>query len=103
MFQKKDYIFSESMGVCVVADIVKLSAEKGNTIFYYVLRSVKNKEKVSYIPVEHHRVVLRNLIEPDVARQKLKQKDKISNREIEEAEFVLEMVGKNSGDRKKDK
>lgn len=89
MFQKKEYIFNESMGVCVVADIVKLSADKINPVLYYVLRPLKNKEKVSYIPVEHHQIALRKLIAPDEARQKLAQKEKLGVFEKEEAEFVL--------------
>lgn len=94
MFQKKDYIFNESVGVCVVSDIVKLSTTKGNPMLYYVLRSVKNKEKVAYIPVEHHQVILRDLIEPDMAEEKLNQKDNMTEQEREEVEFVLQTNSK---------
>ena len=38
MFQKKQMIYSESLGVCQVENIVGLSATKrGETISYYVL------------------------------------------------------------------
>lgn len=94
MFQKKDYIFNERVGVCIVADIVKLSTTTGNPMLYYVLRSVKNKEKVAYIPVENHQVILRDLIEPDMAEQKLNQKDKMTELEREEVEFVLQANSK---------
>ena len=62
MFQKKDVIFNENLGVCRVEDIVKLSPNKTNVYNYYVLRPVYDKEKKAYIPVEHHATLLRELI-----------------------------------------
>ena len=69
MFQKKDYIYSESMGVCLVADVTNLAPKKGNAVSYYVLKSVYQKDKVAYIPVENHTVELRSLITSDKARE----------------------------------
>ena len=58
MFQKKQIIYSETLGVCVVDNIVSLAASKREKpVLYYVLKPVF-EDKVSYIPVEHHRVVL---------------------------------------------
>lgn len=69
MFQKKEYIFSDSIGACIVEDIVKLSAQKNATpILYYVLRSVNDKKKTSYIPVENHKSLLRPLISLEEAQ-----------------------------------
>lgn len=68
MFQKKDYIFSETMGVCLVADVTNLAPKKGNAVSYYVLKSVYQKDKVAYIPVENHTVELRELISPEQAQ-----------------------------------
>lgn len=68
MFQKKDYIYSETMGVCRVEDVTNLSPRKGNAVSYYVLRSVYQKDKVAYIPVENHSVTLRQLISPEEAK-----------------------------------
>lgn len=62
MFEKKDVIFSESLGVCQVHEIAKLSAKNGEQVLYYGLRSVADKKKVAYIPVEHHSVLLRPLV-----------------------------------------
>ena len=60
MFQKKQIIYSETLGVCVVDNIVSLAASKREkAVPYYVLKPVF-EDKVSYIPVEHHRVVLRD-------------------------------------------
>ena len=69
MFQKKDYIYSETMGVCLVADITNLAAKKAAAVSYYVLKSVYQKDKVAYIPVENHTVELRELITPEQARE----------------------------------
>lgn len=62
MFQKKEVIYSETIGVCVVDDIVKLADNKKDTYNYYLLCSVFDKTKKAYIPVENHTVQLRNLI-----------------------------------------
>ena len=69
MFEKKQYIYSETMGVCKVADIVKLSTKKeaGEGVYYYHLKSVSDKVQDAYIPVEHHEVLLRELISVDEA------------------------------------
>ncbi len=54
MFQKKEVIYSETIGVCVVDDIVKLADSRKDTYNYYLLRSVFDKTKKAYIPVENH-------------------------------------------------
>jgi len=68
LFQKKDIIFSETLGVCTVDDIVKLSDSRKDTYNYYLLRSVFDKTKKAYIPVENHSVKLRKLITPQEAQ-----------------------------------
>ena len=72
MFQKKDIIFSENMGVCRVDDVTGLSVQKTNPVSYYVLRSVYKKDKTAYIPVENHEVTLRPLISKEEAEEKIK-------------------------------
>ena len=62
LFQKKEVIYSETIGVCIVDDIVKLADNKKDTYNYYLLRSVFDKSKKAYIPVENHTVQLRHLI-----------------------------------------
>lgn len=62
LFQKKEVIYSETIGVCIVDDIVKLADNKKDTYNYYLLRSVFDKTKKAYIPVENHTVQLRSLI-----------------------------------------
>lgn len=62
LFQKKEVIYSETLGVCIVEDIVKLADARKDTYNYYLLRAVSDKTKKAYIPVEHHTVQLRNLI-----------------------------------------
>ncbi len=68
MFQKKEVIYSENIGVCVVDDIVKLSDSRKESYNYYLLRSVYDKSKKAYIPVDNHSVQLRNLITYDEAK-----------------------------------
>ncbi|MBQ8527505.1 MAG: CarD family transcriptional regulator [Lachnospiraceae bacterium] len=86
MFQKKDYIYSESMGVCKVADITSLAPKKGSAVSYYVLRSVYQKDKTAYIPVENHTVGLRELITPERAMElseEWRQKETLSPQQTE--------------------
>jgi hypothetical protein len=68
LFQKKEIIFSETLGVCTVDDIVKLSDNRKETYNYYLLKSVFDKSKKAYIPVDNHSVQLRNLITYDEAK-----------------------------------
>ena len=88
MFQKKDCIYSNGIGVCRVDDIVNLSPDKKMHVQYYVLRSVYDKDKVSYIPVNDHQVILRELITVDEANEK-KKMEKLPEIERKEIEYVL--------------
>jgi hypothetical protein len=56
------------MGVCVVDDIVKLSDNRKESYNYYLLKSIFDKSKKAYIPVDNHSVQLRNLITYDEAK-----------------------------------
>lgn len=90
MFEKKDILYSESLGVCQVAELTKLAAKNGEQILYYGLRSVSDKKKVSYIPVEHHKVLLRPLITKEEALElKDNPPDNMSELQREEIEYVL--------------
>lgn len=68
MFQKNQYIYSETLGVCHVDNITQLSAGRENPVAYYVLSPVFAKEGTSYIPVEGHQVALREMFTEDEAR-----------------------------------
>lgn len=59
MFQKKDYVVTSAQGVCIVADIPKLCVGKEQQMQYYLLQSIIDKKKRSYIPVEKHETVIR--------------------------------------------
>ena len=67
MFQKKQIIYSEPIGVCQVDNVIQLSAKKGEGVPYYVLRSVMDSSKIAYIPVDNHQVVLRELFTKEEA------------------------------------
>lgn len=75
MFQKKDIIYSETLGVCAVDDIVKLSDNRKDTYNYYLLRSIFDKSKKAYIPVENHSVKLRELISAEEAQIRKNSED----------------------------
>ena len=92
MFQKKQIIYSETMGVCIVDQITHLSASKQEAgVLYYVLKSVFDSEKVSYIPVENHKVELRELFTKEEA-MRLKDTEEAKKNEnlLKAIKYVLE-------------
>ena len=106
MFEKKQYIYSDTMGVCKVADIVKLSAKKeaGEGVYYYHLKSVSGKVQDAYIPVEHHEVLLRELISADEAESFSKEElEKMPKLKQEEIAFVLKSLDRDKNAEKTDK
>lgn len=89
MFEKKDIIFSETLGVCQVAELPKLPAKNGEPVPYYGLKSIYDKSKVSYIPVEHHQVQLRELISYEEAQKLLDNPpENLNGLLLQEAEYV---------------
>ena len=91
MFQKKQYIYSETQGACIVDNIVQLPAGKGETVPYYVLKSVFDATKVSYIPVRNHQVVLRELFTREEALEMKNDPDLGKDEKRKAAvEFVLQ-------------
>lgn len=93
MFEKKEIIFSETMGVCRVTELTKLSTKNGEQVLYYGLRSISDKKKVSYIPVEHHQVQLRPLISLEEAKKLSKEpQDKLNEFQKQEIEYVIANV-----------
>ena len=88
MYGKNEVIYSDGIGVCKVSDIVNLSVNKKPPVQYYLLSSVFDKNKTSYIPVNGHQVVLRQLISVDEAENKVKL-DSITELEKEEIDYVL--------------
>ncbi len=91
MYEKKEIIYSETLGVCQVAELTKLAAKNGDQVLYYGLRSVFDKSKVAYIPVEHHRVQLRDLISVEEAEQLAKNMPEDMNElQKREVEYVME-------------
>lgn len=90
MFEKKDIIFSETLGVCQVAELPKLAAKNGDQVPYYGLKSIYDKAKVSYIPVENHQVQLRELISVEAAEKLLENApEDLDPLLLQEAEYVI--------------
>lgn len=92
MFEKKQVIYSETLGVCRVDNIVSLSAKRGEPgVSYYVLGSVFDKAKVSYIPVDNHQVKLRELFTEEEARGLLHTEEIEKNENLKKAvDYVLQ-------------
>jgi len=91
MFQKKQKIYSETQGVCVVDNIVQLPAGKGETLPYYVLKSVFDTTKVSYIPVNNQQLSLRELFTEEAARELLENPELEKNEQLKAAvDYVLQ-------------
>ena len=94
MFQKKQKIYSETQGVCVVDNIVHLPANKGETLPYYVLKSVFDATKVSYIPVNNHQVNLRELFTEEEAEELARDPELAKNEKLKAAvDYVLQRKG----------
>ena len=89
MFQKKQIIYSETIGVCQVDNIIQLSAKKGEGVPYYVLKSVMDTTKTAYIPVDNHQVVLRELFTKEEAEN---LKDTPQYRKDENLKAAVEYV-----------
>lgn len=90
---KRNRLYSETLGVCVVDNIVSLAASKREKpVLYYVLKPVF-EDKVSYIPVEHHRVVLRDMFTGEEAL-KLKETEQYEkDKHLRQAvDYVLDKV-----------
>lgn len=88
MFQKKQKIYSETQGVCIVENIVQLPAGKGETLSYYVLKSISD-EKTSYIPVKNHQVSLRELFTEEEARELLQNPELEKNERLKAAVYYV--------------
>ena len=91
ILKKNEIVFSDTLGVCQVTEVSNLSTKKGDSILYYRLQSVFNKDKFSYIPAHGHQMKLRDIISVDDA-QEIKAKEdfeKLSLLEKQEIEYVL--------------
>ena len=67
-FEKKQIIFSDTLGVCVVAEVTKLSSGRTEPVLYYRLNSLYEKGKTAYVPAVGHKVKLRELITVEEAK-----------------------------------
>ena len=91
ILKKNEIIFSDTLGVCQVAEVSNLTTKKGDSLLYYRLQSVFNKDKFSYIPAHGHQMKLRDIIYVDDA-EKMKSSEgflKLSVIERQEIEYVL--------------
>ena len=91
MFQKRQKIYSETQGICIVDNIVQLPTGKNQKVSYYVLKSLFDTSNVAYIPVEHHQVVLRELFSIEEAKELQKDPNLKENEKLRTAvNYVLQ-------------
>ena len=91
ILKKNEIVFSDTLGVCQVTEVSNLSTKKGDSLLYYRLQSVYNKDKFSYIPAHGHQMKLRDIISVDSA-QKIKSSEDFLNLSVieqQEIEYVL--------------
>ena len=79
MFQKDDYVFYESGGICKIFDIQfapldSMPADRQ----YYILQSVHDHNGVSYVPVDSDKVFLRKLLNREEAQRLMDEIEQIS-------------------------
>lgn len=79
MFQKDDYVFYESGGICKIFDIQfapldSMPADRQ----YYILQSVHDRNGVSYVPVDSDKVFLRKLLNREEAQRLMDEIEAIS-------------------------
>ena len=91
ILKKNEIVFSDTLGVCQVTEVSNLTTKKGDSLLYYRLQSVFNKDKFSYIPAQGHQMKLRDIISVGDTKE-IKAKDVFSNLpllEQQEIEYVL--------------
>lgn len=91
ILKKNEIVFSDTLGVCQVAEVSNLTTKKGDSLLYYRLQSVFNKDKFSYIPAHGHQMKLRDIISVGDAKE-IKAKEifaKLPLLEQQEIEYVL--------------
>lgn len=89
MFEKKEYIVSSTFGVCMVEKVTKLVVGREQQMEYYVLQSAKDRNKKSYIPVEHHETVLRRPMTEEKAKEILEQMVINGKQNMEETSITI--------------
>lgn len=104
IFQKKEYVFAEGLGVCKVEEVTTLSAKNGIPTQYYGLRSQRNKTTTAYFPVEDHEVKITPLISKEEAEKIISlsedEKKELDADRLFEAEFVVSLPDKNNKQKK---
>lgn len=91
ILKKNEIVFSDTLGVCQVTEVSNLTTKKGDSLLYYRLQSIFNKDKFSYIPAHGHQMKLRDIISVDYAEKTKSSENllKLSVIEQQEIEYVL--------------
>ena len=91
ILKKNEIVFSDSLGVCQVTEISTLTTKKGDSLLYYRLQSLINKDKFSYIQAHNHQMKIRDTISIEYAEKMKSEEDfaKLPLSEQQEIEYVL--------------
>ena len=72
MFERDEYVFHESGGICRIADIQKAPLDNmPQDREYYVMKPVHDPNSVIYIPVDSDQIFLRRLMDKNEAEELL--------------------------------
>ena len=70
MFERDEYVFHESGGICRIADIQKAPLDNmPQDREYYVMKPVHDPNSVIYIPVDSDQIFLRRLMDKNEAEE----------------------------------
>ena len=79
MFEIGTYVVYGNTGICKIEDITTLDMPgTNNDRMYYVLSSLRGKGNRDFIPVDNTKVVLRNVIDEESAKELLERFDDVS-------------------------
>ena len=70
MFQKNDYVFYESEGICRVNDILRSPLDgMPEDKDYYLLRPIYSKNAILYVPVDSDKIYMRPILDRKEAEE----------------------------------
>lgn len=86
MFQKNDYVFYESEGICLVSDILRSPLEgMPKDKDYYLLRSIYSRNGVLYVPVDNDKIYMRAILKKEEAEELVSEIPKLEEIEAEDS------------------
>ena len=86
MFQKNDYVFYESEGICLVSDILRSPLDgMPKDKEYYLLRPIYSRNGVLYVPVDNDKIYMRAILKKEEAEELVSEIPKLEEIEAEDS------------------